>query len=207
MNRSSQKPPRAHLSPLRITAIYAIVGGLWIIFGSRWASSQAAAPESFLHLEIVKGLLYIALTAVLLWFLCRSWSRQLKKTAEAQHQTQVRYEAYVKNSPISITVVDRQGKILEANAATEKLTGYPCGELQGMHIFDLDATVDKDETARVFSEIFEKGQAVRERIIQRKDGTHIDVKVEGVRFEGEKAILTKPVKARDLVDMIKKHQR
>lgn len=188
MNRPLQKLPRTHLSPLRITAIYVIVGGLWIILSSRWASAHAAEPGFFLQLEIVKGLLYIALTAALLWFLCRSWSRQLKKTAEAQHQTQVRYEAYVKNSPVSITVVDRQGKILEANAATEELTGYSCGELQGMHIFDLDATIGKDETARVFSEIFEKGQAVRERIVLRKDGTHIDVQVEGVRFEGEQAI-------------------
>jgi PAS domain S-box-containing protein len=202
MNRSSQKLPRTHLSPLRITAIYVIFGGLWIILSSQWASSQAAAPESFLHLEIVKGLLYIVLTAALLWFLCRSWSRQLKKAAEAQHQTQVRYEAYVKNSPISITVMDRQGQILEANAATEKLTGYSRGELQGMDIFALDATVGQDETRRVFSEIFETGQAVRERILQRKDGTHIDVKVDGVRFEGEQAICF----ARDITERIQ-HER
>lgn len=188
MNRTLQKLPRTRLSSARIIAIYVIVGGLWIILSSRWASVQAAEPEFFLHLEIAKGLLYIACTAALLWFLCRSWLRQLTEAVIAQHSAQVRYEAYVKNSPISIMVVDRQGKILEANAATERLTGYSCEELPNMCVFDLGSTDSRDETARVFSEIFENGQAAQEHVVLRKDGTSIDVKVDGVRFEGDHAL-------------------
>lgn len=188
MSRSLQKNLKTKLTPARITAIYVLVGGLWIILSSYWALSQSAAPQELLHFEIGKGLFYVAFTAGLLWWLCRSWVRQITHAVAEQEGAQSRYATYIKSSPIAIGVIDTQGRILETNLANEKLTGYSCEELETMTIFDLDRTQSPEETAQVFAELFEKGSAMQKRVILRKDGTHLDVKVDGVRLGEDKAI-------------------
>lgn len=176
------------LSSARIAGIYLIVGGLWIILSSYWASSRATAPDQFLTYEIAKGLTYVIFTGAMLWFLCRSWSNQIKEAVETKERTLLKYQTYVKNSPIAIAVVDREGRLLEVNAAITTLTGYGPEELKKKTIFDLDRTVSLEETANVFAEVFEKGHATQERVIQRKDGTHLDIKVDGICFDNNQAI-------------------
>jgi hypothetical protein len=82
MDRPLRQFIQTRLSPGRITGVYVITGGLWIILSSFWASTHTAAHEHFLHLEIVKGLSFVAFTSVLLWFLCRSWSRQIRNVCD-----------------------------------------------------------------------------------------------------------------------------
>lgn len=187
------KPP---LSPARITAIYVIVGSLWIVLTSFWADQYFQIPNNYSYFETSKGLIYVALTALLLWWLCRSWSRQISAAVKRHESAQPQYETYVKNSPISITVINQKGNIEEANTATEVLTGYSKEELETMNIFNLDATQSPEETAAVFEEIFTHGQASKERLIRHKDGSHKHIVVDGVHFEADHAICF----ARDITD-------
>jgi PAS domain S-box-containing protein len=169
--------------------IYAAAGAVWIVFSSVWVSVQARpSPETFLYLELLKGLLFIAFTSALLWGLCRFWSRQINHAIEDRESAQLLYATYVAASPISIGVFNRKGEIIEANRANQKLTGYSCEELEQMTIFELDVSESTEETSLLFEEVFQAGSVSKTRILRRKDGTHVDVEVDCVRLNEERAI-------------------
>ena len=102
---------KTRLSPARIAGVYALVGGLWIILSSAWAAKQTAAPDALLYFEIGKGLFYVAFTSAMLWWLCRSWSRQVEKAVAERESTQHKYAAYIENSHIQY-----ERKLLMLNA-------------------------------------------------------------------------------------------
>ena len=191
MKHSLQNSLKTSLSPARITAIYVLIGGLWIVLSSVWASSQAgasSASEKLLFLELAKGLTFIAVTAALLWGLCRSWSSQIINALTESKGAESKYSTYIKSSPIGIAVIDPEGRIQETNAANATLTGYTSEELERMTFFDLDRSDSQEDTPTLLAEIFEKGGISSQRVIQRKDGTHLDVVVDGVRVGEDRAI-------------------
>ena len=67
------------LTANRIVFIYFAVGSAWIVLSSFLLSGQASDADAIIAVEAVKGLGYILVTTVLLWILCRSWSRQAFK--------------------------------------------------------------------------------------------------------------------------------
>jgi len=93
-------------------------------------------------------------------------------------------------------VLDRRGNFIEANEATEELTGYDAEELRSISIFNLIAGSDLDDTQKAFSDVFLKKHASRDRTIICKDGTEKIIRVDGVRHTAEKAICF----SRDITD-------
>jgi signal transduction histidine kinase len=67
------------LTANRIVFIYFAVGSARIVLSSFLLSGQASDADAIIAVEAVKGLGYILVTTVLLWILCRSWSRQAFK--------------------------------------------------------------------------------------------------------------------------------
>lgn len=139
-------------------------------------------------IEALKGLSYVIVTTVLLWFLCRSWSQQVADALSKYEQIQSRYELYVKNSPIAISAINQQGQFVEVNEATEELTGYNAEELRELTIFDITMPDDHGDTKVAFENIFRQGHATRDRTIVCKDSSHKIIRVDGVRHTEEQAI-------------------
>ena len=57
------------VNPTRITILYAIVAGSWILFSSLLLSYAIADPATLNRLEMVKGLVFVAVTSLFLYFL------------------------------------------------------------------------------------------------------------------------------------------
>jgi PAS domain S-box-containing protein len=106
-----------------------------------------------------------------------------KRTEEALHESQRQLEAahhanqlIMDNSQDVICTIDRAGRFLTVNAASEHLWGYPPGELIGRRYLDLvhpddrPATKDADADTRVSGNI---SDFVNRYV--RKDGTLVDV--------------------------------
>ena len=55
----------------RIVAGYGIFAGLWIVLSDRALAPLLKRPELMMHWSMVKGLTFVALTSLLLWFLVR----------------------------------------------------------------------------------------------------------------------------------------
>lgn len=187
---------KTKLTVNRITLIYFIVGSAWIILTGMWLTRQDAESEKVIVFEVFKGLGYVLITTLLLWYLCRSWSHQVAEAVSKYEHSQSQYELYVKNSPIAISVIDRAGNFIELNEATEQLTLYSTEELQKMSIFNLVVGSGLEDTQKAFGDIFIDGYVTRDRTIRCKDGSEKIIRVDGVRHTEGQAICF----SRDITD-------
>jgi PAS domain S-box-containing protein len=113
------------ISALRITLIYVVIGGLWIL-GTDWLAGVLAAgsPAREAQIQTYKGFFYVAITALSLFLLLRG---ELARRNEIERSLRVsvqRYRQAVENSPNPIFSVDRQGMIQTWNPACERAFGY-----------------------------------------------------------------------------------
>lgn len=113
--------PATRVTPLRIVAVYALVGALWILFSDRLL--EAAVPPGAMRddLQTVKGWLYVLATALLLWALIRRQERASRALA-------ARVQATLESIGDAVLVVDPSGLIVDANRAALRLYGLAAKE-------------------------------------------------------------------------------
>lgn len=186
---------QTRLTPIRIVLIYFLVGSAWIILSALWLLQQNEGAEPVIAIEALKGMSFILVTTVLLWFLCRSWSKQVRSALTKFERSQSQYELYVKNSPIAISVIDKAGYFIEANEATQELTEYSAEELKKIRITNLVIS-DLEDTKKAFKDLFIDGYASRDRTIRCKNGSEKIIRVDGVRHTENQAITF----SRDITD-------
>ena len=82
MEEARENRQRVRLS-FKIAAIYAAVGALYIFFSDRVAAVFSDTPQGLAQIEIIKGLLYVLLTALLLYYLVNRGIKRLEVSQEA----------------------------------------------------------------------------------------------------------------------------
>lgn len=103
---------------VRISLIYAAVGGLWILT-SDWLSFSFTGRISAHWIESVKGLGFVGTTAVLLFYLIRRSSRRLLDSEQ-------RFRLLIENAPDAI-MIEAQGRIVYVNQTLLRLVGAERG--------------------------------------------------------------------------------
>lgn len=136
--------PRVALDPLRVCLLYLVFGVLWIIFSDTLLSVLVPRPDDRILISPLKGIVFIILTTVLLFFLIRHFSGRLRDTNQQlleQHAALASREAEWETTfdTISdwITLISPDGKIIRSNRAAESLLGLPAGEIIGKNCFEL----------------------------------------------------------------------
>lgn len=101
-----------------------------------------------------------------------------KEAEDALAHSEQRYRAVVEQSAEGIYLVNAEtGRILESNAALERMLGYDAGELEGMLLYDL-ISHERGSIDENFRRTLADGQRmVGERRYRRKDGMLLDVEV------------------------------
>ena len=167
-----------------VLAIYA-VWSLGIRFGiATWLASALAillqaliiATDSRSAITESIAALIISGLSISLIQMHRGWYLQQKKLrgiTAALRTSQENYKELFTNASDAIWVHDLDGKIIIANKASEKLTGYPPSKLVGKHVVDFLSpealNIAKELRARLM-----QGEALDQRYDQRlirKDGT------------------------------------
>ncbi|MDP9439518.1 MAG: PAS domain S-box protein [Actinomycetota bacterium] len=99
-----------------------------------------------------------------------------KEAEERLKESEQRYRAVIEQTTEGIYLGDADTKrVLESNAAFQRMLGYSAQELRGMHIYDFVAH-DPDDIDSVFRGVLDRGHAfIRERKYRRKDGSVVDV--------------------------------
>src|SRR5579862_2862530 len=117
---------------LRVCLIYAVIGGLWILFSGRLLLAVVPDPTIRNRLEIYKGWAFVITTALLLYFLLRSQLRRTVEAATERRQAEqgllektALLEAQLNSSIEGILVVDNQGKKVLQNQRTIDLWKIP----------------------------------------------------------------------------------
>ncbi len=115
-SRSGEAVSPRVLTPLRIAALYAVLGAMWILFSDRVL--EVLVPEGPLQRELqtVKGWFFVLATAALLNVLMTRLATELRQRDE-------RIRATIESMPDAVLVVDARGRIVEVNRAAVELMG------------------------------------------------------------------------------------
>ena len=103
--------------------------------------------------------------------------KQRAEAEEAIRRSENRYRSILETTVDGFWVIDRDGRLLDANQAYCRLSGYSREELLQMSIRDVEAIESQAETARRIQQIKETGFARFETRHRRKDGCHSEIEI------------------------------
>jgi PAS domain S-box-containing protein len=117
----------------------------------------------------------------------RAEARQLELAEKALANTERRSRSLFDFNPLAIVALDRDGRVVEANAATERLTGYPAGELRGVHFNALIKPEDQPIASTAFAQVLGGDPLQVDVRIVGSDGEEVELRATALPIvvEGE----------------------
>ena len=112
-----------------------------------------------------------------------------KRRKDALADEMARRRILLEQSRDGIVVLDRDGKVAEANLSFAQMLGYSPEELLQLHVWDWDASFPPETLVEMLRTVDESGDHFETRH-RRKDGTAYDVEIStnGAVFAGRKLI-------------------
>lgn len=184
------------ISPLRecvwIVIPYIILGCLWI-FLTDLLLNLAVTPHDMVVISNIKGWLYVAVTAVLLWIMVNRRVGQAIKSQKELEDSEARFRSLVEGAPDAVFVqTDCRFAYVNAKAAAlfgaksenellgQPVAGFMAEESRAM-LMSRTRQINEDKTA----------QPLTEEVIRRLDGGQLEVEASAVpvRYNGKNGAL------------------
>ncbi len=102
---------------LRIALLYALFGGLWIVFSDRFLFDHITDASTLTTMQTYKGWLFVACSALLIYVLLRRHLILRQVAERSLHESEERYRSLLQNSLDAILLTVPDGSILSANPA------------------------------------------------------------------------------------------
>ena len=109
---------------LRIVLVYAAFAALWIFLSDFALVLLVRDTVALTRLAMIKGVLFILVTAGLLYLMIRGNTHRIARIEEARRDSEARFRSYVQNAPVAVLVFDRTGRCVDFNPAAVQLMGY-----------------------------------------------------------------------------------
>ena len=172
-----KKDRSKHSGIIKIISIYIIVGGLWILFSDSILPHFTNNIVTLTYIATAKGLLFILVTAGLLYFLINNYTNDIKQAEANFQESEKRYEELANSLPQMIFEVDNKGLIKFTNLASYKMFGYTQEEITaGFSVFRTIVPEDRERARTNMVQIMKgEKQDVEEYSAIRKDGTTFPV--------------------------------
>ncbi|MFP5260180.1 MAG: PAS domain S-box protein [Acidobacteriota bacterium] len=181
--RYQQQQRLSDRMPIRISALYAVIGLLWILFSDRLADFFFRSdPDLLLRVSSLKGFLFITITSLLLFILLRRYVAAYRIKEKELLQSEERYRLVVENAPDAILIHDGT-RFFYANAEAAKLFGADAPDrIVGREVMDFVHEDSRASVAERIKQIMDKSVPahLREQRYLRLDKTPIDVEVAAV---------------------------
>lgn len=143
-NRLRPLRKAGYFAPLRIALSYALFATLWIIFSDQLMHRLTDDALMLSRLQTYKGLLFVTITAILVWLLVQRFWRSQHKLIAALQESQSKLNVIFDNVPSGIQECDLQGRITFSNLAQHEFLELQPNELIGRYIWDFQP----DESAK-----------------------------------------------------------
>jgi PAS domain S-box-containing protein len=160
------------LTPLRITAIYAVLGGLWILLSDSCLNAIVKDPATITEIAIIKGWVFVGVTAYILFVLI---SRFKNTHLASEHQ----YKALLEQASEGIFIFDQEGRLLTVNAQACQMLGYDERELLKLNFKDAFLPDDLRAQPLRYEEVLAGKTVVTDRRFRRKDGSLFPAEISG----------------------------
>jgi two-component system cell cycle sensor histidine kinase/response regulator CckA len=190
-----------HLTPddrrnvVRIVALYSLFGALWIYLSDSALGFLFRDPDIITRIATYKGLLFIATTATLLYFLIGRYIAHISEFNRQLQANEARFSAITGTTSDGFYVCDDSGRFLETNQSYCRMIGYSREELLKLTMVDIEAREQAADVAGHIARVKKTGSDRFESKHRRKDGTPVDVEVCVTYLPGEGHFL---VFARDI---------
>jgi PAS domain S-box-containing protein len=143
MRRSTSNEDRRAI--LKIVGKYALVGGLWIYFSDTFLDLFVTDPHVMARLAVYKGMVFILITATLLYVLIRSYSRRNTEMREALIESERRFREMADLLPQTVFESDLEGRLTFTNRKGLELFGYGSDDLErGLNMISLIVPEDRE---------------------------------------------------------------
>jgi diguanylate cyclase (GGDEF)-like protein/PAS domain S-box-containing protein len=151
------KPSRPGLgTALRIVGVYAVFASLWILLSDKAVAWLLSDPDTMTQVSMVKGWLFVAVTALLLYGLIQRMTLGLQEALQQASLHEQQLQATMDALPDLLFEVDREGRIINYHSHRDDLLAAPPELFLGKRFTELlpaDATLACqsaiDEAARV----------------------------------------------------------
>src|SRR6056297_2858552 len=123
-----------HYKPVTIAVLYVILGALWLAGTDLLVEYLFSARASYATAQFVKGLLYIASTGVIIYWLARHARKSIRAdlVRERLELSERLLNAVLASIGEAVLLIDPRGrKIINCNDAAERIFGYNKDELLG----------------------------------------------------------------------------
>ena len=160
------------LSPFRIAAIYSVAGWLWISFSDAALGMLVHDPEVMTRIAMVKGWVYVAVTAFILYLLILRFERTSLERESG-------YRALLEQAADGIIITDQEANCLTVNASACAMLGYTEAEFLRLNFRDLILPDDLLATPLRYDEIRSGRTVLVDRRLRRRDGTFLPVEISG----------------------------
>lgn len=178
--------------PLKISAIYALAGVLWILLSDRLAQLLVADPALLSRLSLFKGWAFITVTAVILYRLIARDHAKIERASETFREQERIYRELFENNPLPMWIYAVETmEFLAVNDAAIDHYGYARDEFLRMTLREIRLPDDVPAlTASV-----EKARGTLAKVgrwqHRKKDSALIDVEITSheVLFNGRAARL------------------
>ena len=148
------RPPerRERLPALKIVLTYAGVSALWILFSDRVVAWLIHDPVAAANANTIKGWLFVAVTASMLWFLMQRLLNQLQHSEAVLRESERNYREVFNATADAIFLHDgATGRVLSVNQAMLRMYGFSSEqEVLGLNADVLSA--DEPEFSRAEAE-------------------------------------------------------
>lgn len=118
-----QKAESPFRKALRIALYYALFAGIWIVATDYLVGLFSARPTVLIRVSLLKGWLFVGVTAVLLFFLLRRDFGQLRQAATTAQENELLLKNVLETLPVGVWLLDKQGKIVEGNREGTRIWG------------------------------------------------------------------------------------
>jgi len=199
-------PERLRDVAVRTAVIYAVAAGLWIVGSDHVVSLIARDPAEIEQISVLKGWLFVLVTAVLLYLGLRRpllrWEREAaerQRAAVALRQSEERFRTFVDQAGDAFFLHDGEGHLLDVNRHACASLGYSREELLRMRVWDVAPEIGPVEALRRWRDVPTDVTTTLRGRHRRKDGVFHEVELRLGCFEshGQRRFLAV---ARDLTE-------
>lgn len=111
-----------------------------------------------------------------------------RRAEEALRLSEAKFRSYIEYSPVSIVVMDSQGRHVDSNPAARVMLGYDADTISMLSFHDVISPMDLERAMRDYATLSERGNYESEYEVKRGDGSPINVSIRTVRIADDRFI-------------------